>query len=114
MKITTRGQFQTVADFRSEFVSKFLYAHIVKSVSVARMRRRDNMRNSIRNRGFCHRQRNLDAVRAVIDPRQNMTVHIDHGLRILPSATRRKRPAKCRAQTSYRQKLFASLWDGAA
>src|ERR1700676_2375659 len=113
MKVTPSGQNQTVANSRLKFVSQFSYARIVEQIFVAGVRSRHNVRDPIRNRGFRYRQRKFYIVRTVIYSWQDMTVHIDHSVRKLPSATKQRRPATLPTQTSGLQRPAACASAGA-
>src|SRR5580704_12914537 len=92
MKITAGGQNELVTNFLLQFLSQCLHARVVEEILIARMRCSHNMRNAVRNRGLGHRQRSLYAFRPVVESRKDMAMHVDHGVRRLPSAPKRRRP----------------------
>src|SRR5271163_2499686 len=100
MKITAGGQNKLVPNFLLQLLSQCLYSRIVEEILIGRMRSGHNMRNAVRNRGLGHRQRSLYAFRPVVEPGKDMTMHIDHDLRKLPSGPRLTRPAKFPAPAS--------------
>src|ERR1700692_2650605 len=71
MKIAASGKNQPTANLRLQFVSQFLHARIVEKIFVAEVRSSHNMRNPVGNGGFGHRQRELEILRAVVQPRKD-------------------------------------------
>src|SRR5438270_11553032 len=88
MEITTGRQDQTVANFRLQPVAHLLDARIVEGKLAARVWCRNNMSNTVSDRGFGHGQGFFQALWPVIQARQDMTVHINHAFRELPWANR--------------------------
>src|SRR6267143_2810447 len=78
MKIAAGGNFQSLADFGLQLGPKLAYVRKIEKVFVAGMRRRDDVCNSIGNRGFRHRHRFFHGSRAIVESRQNVTVQINH------------------------------------
>ncbi len=78
MKVAAGGDFQPVADLGLQFVSKLAHVRKIERVSVAGVRRGDDVRDSVGNRRLRHRHRFFHGSRAIIETRQNMTMQIDH------------------------------------
>jgi len=74
MKIAAGGDFQPVAGLGLQLISELAHARKIKRVSVAGVRRCDDVCNSIGNRRFRHPHRFFHGGRAVIETRQNVTV----------------------------------------
>ena len=78
MKIAAGGYVQAAADSCLQFIAKKAHMRKVEKISTVGVRRGDDMRNSIGNRGFRHSNGFFDGGGAIIEAGQNMTVQIDH------------------------------------
>ena len=78
MKIAADGNFQAAADFCLQFIAKLPHMRKIEKIFVVGVRRGNDMRNSIGNRGFRHSNGFFDGVGAIIKAGQNVTVEIDH------------------------------------
>lgn len=78
MEIAAGGKFKFVSYPGLEFIAKLAHAGKIKEVMAIGMRRGDDARDSLRDRGFRHRHGFFDRLRAIIEARQNVTMQINH------------------------------------
>src|SRR5260370_16781615 len=78
MKTAAGGNVQAATDSCLQFIAKLAHLQKIEKISAVGVRRGDDMRNSIGNRGFRHGDRFFDGGGAIIETGQNVTVQIDH------------------------------------
>ena len=83
MKIATRGQFQTVADGRLQLVAALANQFRVEFEFGIRVRRANNVRDSVGDGHFRHLNRCFHCIRAVVQARKYVAMNVNHGKSLL-------------------------------
>ena len=78
MKIAASGDLEAIADSILQFVARCAHAREIETVFGVRVRSCDDVRDAIGDGTFRHGERLFDRLCAIVDPRKNVAMQVNH------------------------------------